>query len=96
MRRYVLNLSGYESTAMSAREIRHLFQTGAVTAATPCCRRSATTWSTIDQLFPNLKNDVRGALIRFAPGAGPMRREVARLLVAPSANELMKLIGSPV
>lgn len=94
MRRYVLNLRGYESTTMSASEIRHLFRTGAVTAATPCCRNSSSTWSTVDQEFPDLKHEVKGALISFAPGAGPMRREAARLLVAPSAGELMSLLGS--
>ncbi len=94
MKRYVLNLGGYESTPMSEREIRQLFQTGAVEAVTPCCAARADTWSTVEAIFPSLKNEVRYGQVKFAPGAGPMRRTVARLLVAPSANELMNLIGS--
>ena len=93
MRKFVLNLSGYESDALSKREIREMFASGVIDGRTPCCPTNATTWGYLSDFFPDLL-DAAEPVVRLEPGAGPMRRSIAKWSVTPSPDELLKLLGS--
>jgi hypothetical protein len=92
MKKFVLNVSGYESEAMPLSEIRKLYHEGSISRHTPCRDRRTTAWSTVDDIFPMLKYEPRSKLC-IAGWRGPMRRAVTELLVIPAAGgraQLMK------
>jgi hypothetical protein len=93
MKKYVLNLSGYETQPMACRDLRKLYQEGTISRHTPCRERNAGRWSTVDDMFPMLKYEPRSKLC-IAGWRGPMRRAVTKLLVIPSAGEAARLVSA--
>ena len=93
MKKFVLNLSGYESEAMPLRELRNLYQDGSINARTPCRERRDERWSTIDEMFPMLKYEPRSKLC-IAGCSGPMRRAASKLLVIPPSGEAARLVSA--
>ena len=93
MKKFVLNLSGYESEAMTLREVRKLYQEGAISRHTPCRGRDDHAWSTVDDTFPMLKYEPRSKLC-IAGWSGPMRRAVTNLLVIPPTGERARLMSA--
>ena len=94
MNKFVLNLSGYESEPMALREIRKLYQEGAISRHTSCRRRRDETWSTVDDMLPMLKHEPRSKLC-IAGWTGPMRLTVTNLTVIPAAaGEFASLAAS--
>jgi hypothetical protein len=94
MRKYVLNLSGYICAAIGARELYGLYHQGAIERNTPCRRQGAAAWSTVDDMFPMLKYEPRQGTTYIRPASGPMRRSAAKLLAAPSPDEMVRLMGT--
>ena len=84
MKKFVLNRSGYESEPMALRDIRKLYQEGAISRHTPCRERRDERWSTVDDMFPMLKQEPRSKLC-IAGWTGPMRLTVTNLMVIPAA-----------
>ena len=94
MKKFVLNLSGYESEPMALREVRRLYQEGSISRHTPCRNRRDERWSTVNDMFPMLKHEPRSKLC-IAGWTGPMRLTVTNLLVIPAAaGELAGLVTS--
>lgn len=93
MKKFVVNLSGYESEAMTVRQLRRMYQEGSISRQTPCRRRSDARWSTVDDMFPMLKHEPRSKLC-IAGWPGPMRRTVTKLLVMPSSGEGARLVST--
>ena len=93
MKKFVLNLSGYESEPMPLRDIRKLYEEGAISRHTPCRGRDDRAWSTVDDLFPMLKYEPRSKLC-IAGWSGPMRRVVTNLLVIPPTGERARLMSA--
>lgn len=93
MKKFVLNLSGYESDPMSLREIRKLYQEGAISRHTPCRDRRGQSWSTVDDMFPMLKHEPRSKLC-IAGWTGPMRLTATKLMVIPAASDVARLATS--
>ena len=93
MKKFVLNLSGYESQPMAVREVRKLYQEGAISRHTPCRHRRDGRWSTVDDMFPMLKHEPRSKLC-IASWTGPMRLTATNLMVIPAAGELASLATS--
>ena len=93
MKKFVLNLGGYGSEPMALRDLRKLYQEGAISRHTPCRGRGAARWSTVDDMFPMLKHEPRSKLC-IAGWRGPMRRAVTKLLVVPSAGEAARLVSA--
>ena len=93
MKKFVLNLSGYESEPMALRDIRKLFQEGGVSRHTPCRARGGEAWSTVDDLFPMLKYEPRSKLC-IAGWTGPMRLAATKLRVIPSTGEAARLVSA--
>lgn len=87
MRKFVLNLSGYESDPMALRQLRRLYQEGAISRQTPCRERRGNRWSTLDDMFPMLKHEPRSKLC-IAGWTGPMRRTATNLTVMPAPGDL--------
>ena len=94
MKKYILNLSGYESSGMTARQLGELYHHGAISRTTPCRTRRSSVWSTLDDMFPMLKYEPIQSGFRMPRGAGPMRRTVTKLLVAPSPTDMIQMMGS--
>ncbi|MFN2508497.1 MAG: hypothetical protein ABR589_06960 [Chthoniobacterales bacterium] len=94
MKSFVLNLGGYETPRMSATEVSVLFHRGAIERTTPCRRRRASIWSTVDDIFPMLKYEVRQAGVCLAQSAGPMRRSAERLNATATFSDLLHFLGS--
>ena len=93
MKKFVLNLSGYESEPMPLRDIRKLYHEGAVSRHTPCRERGERTWSTVDDMFPMLKYEPRSKLC-IAGWSGPMRRVATQLLVIPPNGEAARVMSA--
>lgn len=93
MKKFVLNLSGYESEPMAVREIRKLYQEGAISRHTPCRNRCDESWSTVDDMFPMLKHEPRSKLC-IAGWTGPMRLTATKLMVIPATSEIARLVTS--
>ena len=93
MKKFVLNLSGYESTAMTLRDVRNLYHEGAIGRHTPCRDRRDNRWSTVDNLFPMLKYEPRSKLC-IAGSTGPVRRVATKLLVIPPSGEAARLVSA--
>ena len=93
MKKFVLNLSGYESEPMTVREISKLYHEGAISRHTPCRPRSEDAWSTVDEIFPMLKHEPRSKLC-IAGWSGPMRRAATQLLVIPTSGEAARLVNA--
>ena len=93
MKKFVLNLSGYESEPMPLRDIRKLYHEGGISRHTPCRQRDNHAWSTIDDMFPMLKYEPRSKLC-IAGWSGPMRRTVTNLLVIPPTGERARLMSA--
>jgi hypothetical protein len=93
MKKFVLNLSGYESQAMALRGIRKLYHEGSISRHTPCRARGAEGWSTVDDMFPMLKYEPRSKLC-IAGWTGPMRRAATKLLVMPANGERARLVSA--
>lgn len=91
MKKFVLNLSGYESELMALREIRKLYQEGAISRHTPCRGRRDERWSTVDDMFPMLKHEPRSKLC-IAGWNGPMRLAASQLLVMPAAGGMPSVV----
>lgn len=85
MKKFVLNLGGYESQAMPMRQLRKLYQEGGISRHTPCRERRGNRWSTVDDMFPMLKHEPRSKLC-VAGWTGPMRRTATNLIVIPAAG----------
>ena len=93
MKKFVLNLSGYESEPMPPGEISRLYHEGAISRHTPCRERSEDAWSTVDDVFPMLKYEPRSKLC-IAGWSGPMRRAATQLLVMPASGEAARLVNA--
>ena len=93
MKKFVLNLSGYESEAMTLRDVRKLYQEGSISRHTPCRDRRHERWSTVDDVFPMLKYEPRSKLC-IAGWTGPMRRAASKLLVMPTSGEAARLVSA--
>ena len=93
MKKFVLNLSGYESAPMALRDIRKLYQEGGISRHTPCRERRDRRWSTVDDIFPMLKYEPRSKLC-IAGWTGPMRRAATKLLVVPASGEAARLVSA--
>jgi hypothetical protein len=93
MKKFVLNLSGYESEPMTLREISKLYHEGGVGRHTPCRARNEEAWSTVDDMFPMLKYEPRSKLC-IAGWSGPMRRAATQLLVVPPSGESARLVSA--
>ena len=93
MKKFVLNLSGYESEPMTLREISKLYHEGGINRNTPCRMRTESAWSTVDDLFPMLKYEPRSKLC-VAGWSGPMRRAATQLLVMPATGEAARLVNA--
>ena len=93
MKKFMLNLSGYESEPMALRDIRKLYQEGSISRHTPCRERGRDAWSTVDDMFPMLKYEPRSKLC-IAGWSGPMRRVATKLLVMPSDGERARLVSA--
>jgi hypothetical protein len=93
MKKFVLNLSGYESEAMTLSDIRKLYQEGTISRHTPCRGRRDERWSTVDDLFPMLKYEPRSKLC-IAGWTGPMRRAATQLLVIPPTGEAARFVSA--
>lgn len=93
MKKFVLNLSGYESAAMTPRDIRKLYHEGTISRHTPCRERRDERWATVDDLFPMLKHEPRSKLC-IAGWTGPMRRAATKLLVIPPSGEAARLVSA--
>ena len=93
MKKFVLNLSGYESRPMALANIRRLYCEGAISRHTPCRSRRDESWSTVDDMFPMLKHEPRSKLC-IAGWTGPMRRAATKLLVIPSNGEAARLVSA--
>ena len=90
MKKFVLNVSGYESQPMTMRDVRKLYQEGTISRHTPCRGRRADRWSTVDDMLPMLKYEPRSKLC-IAGWTGPMRLTVTNLIVMPAAAEFASL-----
>ena len=93
MKKFVLNLSGYESEPMALRDIRTLFHEGGISRHTPCRARGQARWSTVDDMFPMLKYEPRSKLC-IAGWTGPMRLAAPKLRVIPSTGEAARLVSA--
>ena len=93
MKKFVLNLSGFESQPMLFRELRRLYNEGAISRHTPCRARGSSGWSTVDDMFPMLKHEPRSKLC-IAGWTGPMRLSAKNLLVIPSSGGMPRLVSS--
>lgn len=96
MKAFVLNLGGYQPPEMSARELRTLFHQGVIERSTQCRHRKTQVWSTVDDLFPMLKYEPRCfGVVLSRRSAGPIRRSAAKLLAAPTVNDMLRFLGGP-
>ena len=93
MKKFVLNLGGFESEALTRRQLRKLYHEGGISRQTPCRSRGAEAWSTVDNMFPMLKYEARSKLC-IAGWPGPMRRTVTQLLVIPASGGVASLVST--
>jgi hypothetical protein len=93
MKKFVLNLGGFESEALTLRQLRKLYHEGGISRHTPCRNRRRGGWSTVDNMFPMLKYEPRSKLC-IAGWPGPMRRTVTQLLVMPAAGGAASMVST--
>lgn len=91
MKKFVLNLGGFESEALALKDVRKLYHEGAISRHTPCRSRRDGAWSTVDDMFPLLKYEPRSKLC-IAGWNGPMRLAASQLLVMPAAGGMPSVV----